>query len=297
MYCIYHSADLDGIFSGAIVKHFKNNVKLIPYNYGDKLPELEPNELVVICDVSLPIEELDFVCKNSYLQTMWIDHHKSAKDIFEAEQENYKYLKYVQTSLDLTKSGCEQTWEYFFPDVPVPFLVKCIADYDVWRNNDTAFWESIILPVQYGCRYFFKKPADVIYFYENYEQQEQANYVVQEFASVGNYIWDWTKDSYKSLAKHKMFSGSVLDTGEKCAFINTPSANSLIFDYIEDKSFDFCIVFSEDKKGYNFSVYSPFKGLDCSAFARKHGGGGHVGAAGFTSPHFNTIFKKDENIH
>lgn len=294
MYCIYHNADLDGIFSGSIVKHFRKDVKLIGYNYGDPLPELEANEPVVICDVSLPIEQLDYVCKNSYMQTIWIDHHASAKEIFEKNLDEYKFLKYVKTSLDLTKSGCEQTWEYFFPDIPVPFLVQCIADYDVWRNTDSEVWNNITLPVQYGCRYFFKDPTDINCFYEDFPYNSQGSYVLTEFASVGNYIWDWTKDEFKRLAKNA-FPGEFKELGYSCILVNSPKGNSIIFDYVEDKTADYYVVFNQTSKGYNFSVYSPFKNLDCTIVAKKYFGGGHVGAAGFKSDNFDTIITINKN--
>ncbi len=289
MYVIYHSADLDGIFSGAIVKYFKSGVELVPYNYGEPIPELEPNRPVVICDVSFPVEDLDRISLNSYLQTVWIDHHKSAIDEFADNVENYKFLKHVKTHLSLEKSGCELTWEYFFPDKPVPFLVQCIADYDVWKGSEEEQWESLILPVQYGSRFFYKTPEDVDFFYESLPIKEQAVAVMNDIGTIGTYLWEWEKDRFKQLAK-KSFRGEVKETKESCVFVNAPNVSSQVFDYIENKEVDFCIAFSLTQDGYKFSVYSPFRKLDCSKFAKRYKGGGHLGASGFSYRDFDSIF-------
>lgn len=289
MYCIYHSKDLDGLFSGAILHYFNPTCTLIPYDYGEPVPKLEPNRPVVICDVSFPVEILDQICFNSYLQTTWIDHHKSAIEDFTNNLDNYKYLKYVKFVLNVEKSGCELTWEHFFQDIKVPFLVECIAKYDTWKNTEKELWERIILPVQYGCRYFFKSPTDITHFYERNSLERQIEIVTQEFGIPGTYIWDYIKQGYKNLAKN-VFYGTTVETDQTCAFINTDSGNSLIFDYIDNKDVDFCILYSRRKDEYKYSVYSPFKNNDCSEFAKLYKGGGHMGASSFVSKNIEEIF-------
>jgi len=289
MYCIYHSKDLDGLFSGAIVRYFNPETILIPYDYGEPVPELEPNKPVVICDVSFPVDILDKICFNSYLQTIWIDHHKSAIEEFNSNIENFKYLKYVKTVLNLKKSGCELTWEHFFSEIEVPFLIQCIAKYDTWKNSEKELWENIILPVQYGCRFFFTSPYDINYFYEKISLERQIEIVSQEFGSVGSYIWEYIRRGYETLAKNA-FKGKFKDIDNTCVFINTSDGNSLIFDYIEDKEIDYCVIYSRRENGYKFSLYSPFRHLDCSAIAKKYKGGGHPGASGFFSKDFDSIF-------
>ncbi len=59
MYCVYHSRDLDGYCSGAIVKKKYPDAVLIGFDYGQglqKLIELIPKgEDTIMVDVSLPI--------------------------------------------------------------------------------------------------------------------------------------------------------------------------------------------------------------------------------------------------
>jgi len=111
--CIYHSIDLDGWMSAAIVKHWFNSkygnnknktcskseciqeddfeckscccnnygideINFIGYNYGQPIPDLSEYDKVIMCDISFPkkeMYELHFKLQNNFI---WIDHHISA---------------------------------------------------------------------------------------------------------------------------------------------------------------------------------------------------------------------------
>ena len=85
--CFYHSADLDGHCSGAIVKFRFPEAVMHPINYGDTFPwdlftEM-PRQDVYIVDFALqPFMEMHQLAAICNLH--WIDHHKSA--ISEAEK-------------------------------------------------------------------------------------------------------------------------------------------------------------------------------------------------------------------
>ena len=88
MICIYHSRDLDGHTSGAIVKRWheqfntdpKDVLKLIGYDYGQPVPydQIPAGEAVVMIDVSLKMPEMAKLAIHSGHQFTWIDHHASA---------------------------------------------------------------------------------------------------------------------------------------------------------------------------------------------------------------------------
>ena len=86
--CVYHSIDLDGWMSAAIVKHWFNQqevpnkkdehintIDFIGYNYGQPIPDLSEYDKVIMCDISFPPEEMD---KIELKKLVWIDHHISA---------------------------------------------------------------------------------------------------------------------------------------------------------------------------------------------------------------------------
>ena len=62
MKCFFHSVDLDGHCSGAIVKKAYPECEMIGINYGDSFPwgVIGPGEKVVMVDFSLqPFEDID----------------------------------------------------------------------------------------------------------------------------------------------------------------------------------------------------------------------------------------------
>jgi len=79
MKCFYHSADLDGHCSGAIVKHFNPECEMFPINYGQTFPweKIQEDEWIYMVDFSLqPFE--DMVKLNQSCNLVWIDHHATA---------------------------------------------------------------------------------------------------------------------------------------------------------------------------------------------------------------------------
>lgn len=111
--CIYHSIDLDGWMSAAIVKHwFLSDLRtkslvgrlgkypdsatyhevpnsdihcldFLGYNYGDPIPDLSKYDRVIMVDISFPMDEMD---KLRDKKVIWLDHHISAITDF-----NYKW--------------------------------------------------------------------------------------------------------------------------------------------------------------------------------------------------------------
>ena len=118
--CIYHSIDLDGWMSAAIVKKWymfgnnttngvenTDNIDFIGYNYGQPVPNLDLYDIVIMCDISFPVEEMIKLSN----KLIWIDHHISAI----LNNPETTHLKY-EGIRDTKFSACELTWKYFFPD-------------------------------------------------------------------------------------------------------------------------------------------------------------------------------------
>jgi len=73
MKCFYHSADLDGHCSGAIVKLRHPNCEMWPIDYGDEFPwdKIRWNETIYMVDFSLePFEDMI---------TLHHSHHKYSR--------------------------------------------------------------------------------------------------------------------------------------------------------------------------------------------------------------------------
>ena len=79
MICIYHSRDLDGWMSGAIVKLAFPDVEFIGWDYGQPLPDIYDEDQVIMVDVSFPRDAMVEISQVNGL--IWIDHHISAINV------------------------------------------------------------------------------------------------------------------------------------------------------------------------------------------------------------------------
>lgn len=182
--CFYHKADLDGVCSAAIVKHFVPDCELYGMEYGDEFPWSKvlfdvnglapaeagriidplPKRAVYMVDFSLPPADMKRLSDLSNL--VWVDHHQrtiaECKDVLPA---NTPGLRIVG------KAACELVWAYFepnkcTPERPVEFdfylpqtlcscnlpeAVRLLGRYDVW-DTDNLKWDFEIMPFQYGAR-------------------------------------------------------------------------------------------------------------------------------------------------
>lgn len=171
--CFYHKSDLDGVCSAAIVKHFVPDCELYGIDYGDEFPwgkaregetdwvivggeeqhpPVKEKRTVYVVDFSLPTEDMKRLAAVSNL--IWIDHHKTAVDAYNASGGLGSPHEAV---LVVGLAACELCWHHLngstIPWVPstLPEAVRLLGAYDPWRKDDPE-WESKILPFQYGMR-------------------------------------------------------------------------------------------------------------------------------------------------
>lgn len=138
--CIYHSRDLDGWTSAAIIQYKYPDVKLIGYDYGQAIPKTLVKGPVIMVDVAFPMEEMYKLSIEHEL--IWIDHHiSSIKEYFKMQKTVGNFLEPV---LDPTRAACESAWEYIFPDKPMPEPVRLLGMYDSFRHKkEKETWETI----------------------------------------------------------------------------------------------------------------------------------------------------------
>jgi len=263
MKCLYHGADLDGHCSGAIVKYFNPECEMIPMNYGDEIPKFKPHEDVVIVDFSLPFRAMEFL--DQYNNLVWIDHHKTA--IEDMERLN------ISGKRELGRGACELTWEYFSNE-PVPEGVWLLSLYDVWDHKMPD-----VLAFQYGMR-------------------------MREDTSPDNQsMWGDVFTSLPSFMDETLLAGTTImkyeETQNKkycdnCAFVlffeglrflamNKPLSNSKVVDslYRPERHDAVMFFWFQHGRGWNVSMFSDKADIDVGEIAKRYGGGGHKGAAGF----------------
>lgn len=181
--CIYHSIDLDGWMSAAIVKHWHtievakrskyrqedmakfHTIDFIGYNYGNPIPLLDKYDQVIMCDVSFPKEHMLNLWATKGLNFIWIDHHISAIKEMENAHENISSGAYpIQGCRNIKYSACELTWLYLMDGVislpttqnvdittTMPEIVRLLGRYDCFGHKGTDE-ELKVLEFQYGAR-------------------------------------------------------------------------------------------------------------------------------------------------
>jgi oligoribonuclease NrnB/cAMP/cGMP phosphodiesterase (DHH superfamily) len=277
--CFYHSADFDGMCSGAIVRNFVPDVELVGYNYGQPFPwDLIQKRRVIMVDVSLPAKDMQRICDEASL-FIWIDHHKTAiQDMLDAEVGPMLTNCRVADAGGRKVSACELTWEYFAEDRPVPLAVHLLGRYDVWDHDG----EPRAMPFQYGARAIIRSIDDEIWSVLLNPSSEELD--VTDILQHGKMIMEYQDSENEKYAKTCAFETEI--DGYKVLAINKGLTNSQIFDSVWDpEKHHIMSPFYRKKDGtWKVSLYTTRQDVDCSAIAKKRGGGGHQQAAGFTTP-------------
>lgn len=162
IHCFYHSADLDGHCSGAIVKYRFPDAVMHPINYGDEFPwdDIESEDEVYMVDFSMqPFNLMVKLGKRQKTVVTWIDHHSSALGEYRTYFSESSPAVYFSGIRDTSKAACELTWEYLFPNKPVPLAVKLLSLYDSGTHQGHEL-EDMVLPFQMRMRMEELNPKD-----------------------------------------------------------------------------------------------------------------------------------------
>lgn len=287
MKCIYHSRDLDGYCSAAIVKRKYLDAEFIGYDYGQPFPwEKIGNETVIMVDVSLPMEDMRKLSELCGGKFTWIDHHISAINEFMALSEPFFINPVLQDGI----AACEIAWKYFFSDETMPLAVRFLGEYDTWRDADQARWEYVILPFQYGmrlnCNSLETFPMNLL---ENYTRITRD---IEHIFHTGETILNYQKQQ-NAVACRGAFEAEI--DGLRAICLNGGGFSSQAFESVYDEAkHDLMVPFRFDGKQWTFSLYTTKDTVDCSQIAKARGGGGHKKAAGFQTQNLENVLSNVE---
>lgn len=287
----YHSADLDGRCSAAIVlyhekKLWSRECELYGIDYGDPFPwgKITPGRKVYMVDFSLqPYPEmlkLGTLCDAGGGELTWIDHHRSAIVEMEKLGKPKAYLA-VQEG----QAGCELTWTYFNQDperVKMPHAVMLLGRYDVWDEKCTVVPWSHILAFQYGMRLEDTVPESLLWLELLGDLGIDAGVDrLNAIAVSGNAVLKYEARQNEIAMSALSFETEFEDLRVLAA--NRGPTNSKLFESKWDpERYDIMLSFYWSHRGeWKISVYTTKEGIDCGAICKKHGGGGHPKAAGF----------------
>lgn len=265
MRIFYHCADLDGKCAGAVVKRKFPEAKLIGFDYGEKFPWHEVDEMTYMVDVSLPL--MDMVRLNDMTEFYWIDHHRITIERVEKAIQP----KIIKGLRSVESAACELTWKYLFPLEKVPFAVHLLSLYDIWDHEN-----FMVLPFQYGARLLDLNPYNQKIWTKLFKL-EQSDSMVDELLEKGRTILFYLKQADETFCRKASFE--LTFQGKFCLALNCAACSSKVFDSAEKDKYEVFIVFRFVKKKWIVSLYS--EKVDVSLIALKYGGGGHPGASGF----------------
>jgi len=279
--CLYHD-DADGRCSAAIVRRALGKpVILQSMDYGDPVPweTVEQVHQVIIVDFSLPKETLNRIMSTTSL--VWIDHHKTALD-------DLKDLADLPGMRDLDQAACVLTWEFYFPDEPLPKAVSYIGDRDIWRHEfpqTKAFNEGLYFE---DSRPFNDQLWELLL-------NDDPTFV-SEIIERGEVLYHARMISIERMIPRQGFE--VKFNGYRTLAINGHASGEL-GEAIRKKGYDIGYCYSEAMQNgvlmTSVTLYSDQ--VDVSAIAKKYGGGGHPGAAGFSFQRGDSPFPEGSNGH
>ncbi len=288
---IYHSKDLDGYTSGAIIKmalEEKNaEYQLIGYDYGQPFPwdKIKYGSSVIMADVSLPMEDMVKLAEQTKWNFTWLDHHKSAIDDFLKLPEQYQ--SGIPHVLDSRFAACELCWKYFYPNRSMPVCVEHLGMYDTWRGNGTQYWDDVILPFQYGMRLYCTSPETFPIGVIN-----DLTYVA-EITKIGQAILKYQANVDAYAAKGAF---EIDFKGYKAICMNGGGTNSQAFKTVYDEAkHDLMMLFVFNGLQWKFGIYTT-KEIDCGALAKTMGGGGHEKSAGFQVDNIYNFFDGQKQL-
>ncbi len=270
--CLHHN-DADGRASAAIVRRFYGPDTLChEMNYGDPIPweQVQEADRVVVVDFSLPLEEMLRLAEGR--EFIWIDHHKSALETLgpEADRRGWPGLRNTE------EAACVLTWRYFFPEQPVPRAVVLIGDRDIWRwaEEDTGpFNEGLYrVPDPSPCNDALWQPL-----------LDNDPDILQQMIERGRVLREARLQDLQRAVERRGFP--VLFEGHRTLAINHPGSGDLGA-IIRGLGYTLAYTYVDSVQNGELRTFVTLYSdqIDVSEIARRFGGGGHAGAAGFSFP-------------
>lgn len=287
MNAVFYHSDIDGKAAGAVVRLKYPDAICYEVDHHNPLPidELPAGCQLFIVDFT-PVTEADWKSLTDKTNSIiWIDHHGK----------NIAKFKYFDKCLDGLRvesrpSGAMCTWQFLFPQVPVPDPILYISDYDCWVYDYGLTTKSFIA----GMDTIPHSPTDVIWSkLLNVDNREEMDEETQSVIQKGKIILDYKKEASKKVIRKCAF---VCDfEGQQIVACNHPNANASMFDCIDRTQYPLVSLFYSNGEKVIVGLYTEDSDIDCCELAQKYGGGGHKGASGFEceSLPFTNIERKE----
>jgi len=318
---IYHSADFDGIFCREIARQFLPEAELIGWNFGDKaLPFPDKDTTYYVLDLPMnapfglrfedgwlardnPLQEKEHrqiqpIDRIDFQNWIWIDHHKSSIESYPKEIPGYRidgvaacrlawqWFETIQKNVGygigpIPQSILASKQDFIDRTVYEPMAVRLAGEYDIWDKRDPRAYF-----LQFGLRAIDLTP-------EVWQRllSDDGESQTLDLVKIGRIASGYQERIDSAIMRANSFFLNW--EGLRFLALNTARCNSNAFRELDvpESGHDALLSFYQKSKSetgkerfWTVSMYHTRdkKELDLSEIAKKHGGGGHRGACGFT---------------
>jgi len=283
---IIHHDDLDGYIGGCVLKSKNINADTLCLNYDnvEKIPDknfFKNYDKVFIVDYSFKPELMLFLKKTT--NVIWIDHHISA--IKDSKDFGYDSMPGLRK---INYCGAELAWKYSYV-TPIPKFIKMVGEFDTFRNaNQKDFFNNQVMTFFYGCQSQIENfnPKNIneedfigtVSIFSNDQNVERA-------IRTGEPIFNFLKTKWKESANKNSFVRNIWGYNVLC-LNNSENGSMQLDEAFNPELHDIMLKFHYNGKNWCYGLYTKTDlkpNLSVGEIAKSFGGGGHQGAAGFTT--------------
>lgn len=262
---IYHAHCPDGFGSAwAAYQKFGDTASYLPLKRGEELLEGLEGKEVYMVDFSYSKESFRIV-EEKAKKFVVIDHHSSAEaDVRSVKEHVFK----------LEHSGAYLTWEYFFPEKPVPLAIQYLSAGDIGAFNtmkDQDLLDLYITSIPLTFENYSKLVLD-------FSSDESLKEVLKIATILSSYQAKILDTCFSSI-HYVVFEGYTIPAVN--ATLPISETSKLLQRIYTELDVPFALRYRYDDGEWKCSLRG--KGdIDLSLLALKYGGGGHKGSAGFS---------------
>ena len=281
---IYHANCWDGFCAAWVARKALGEIEAYPGLYGTSPPDVTGRD-VYLLDFSYKRQQMRDILGSARFVTV-LDHHKTAEAELDGIIDEFiQRPDLIATNLvanpnghelprvhfDMTKSGGRLAWEHFaylggWQGMKSPWLVDYTEDRDLWRHALPSTHE-----INAALRSY---PLDFELWDEFNDSMGQREMFKREGAAIRR-AERAIVDTHVKNARMRDVGGTIVPVVNATVLFSEISG-----ELAKGQPFAACYFDRQDGKR-QWSLRSTDTGMDVSAIAKAHGGGGHAHAAGF----------------
>lgn len=289
---IYHLPCSDGTAALWSACHYKDIPKKIGIRAGTD-PEFKFNNKNILFTDICP--SLEFIVNTSDIakNIVIIDHHKSAQDMYNKNKNILDTIKNINIVFDMNKSGCQLTWDYFFPTQSRPWFIDYIGDRDLWKweLHNSKEINTALYELNYIDNRDLSKLTNLL---DNHEDKLNELFIQGKLISqlhkkeLDNAVYKAIQANLKINDKiYKLWLGGNITMSLRSELGNLLSVKK----FNDGTKPDFAAIWVYEPKlnEWWISLRGCDDSPDLSNIATHFGGGGHSKASGFSIKNNNTL--------